>query len=69
MLDPPTSSKGPFMKNPLLVNCENCGQEELVDATRPDGTPMLPGEYRASFHDQGQMVVCDRCAAELGYLR
>jgi ribosomal protein S27E len=55
--------------NQLMVGCENCGQELMVDANRPDGTAMTPGEYRSTFHSRGEMVTCDRCAAELGYQR
>lgn len=55
--------------NEIMVSCENCGQELLVDASRPDGTAMTPGEFRSSFHRRGEMVTCDACAVQLGYPR
>lgn len=69
MLDDVRPDREVDVKNALMVTCENCGQEELVEASRPDGTAMLPGEFRAQSHRMGEMVVCDRCAGQLGYPR
>ncbi len=51
----------------LMVRCERCGQELMVDGSHPDGSAMTVDEYVNHEHQHGHMVLCDVCAAALGY--